>query len=99
MPQLDKFPILFQFKSFVLIFLFLYFFFLLIILPIIHTSLRLRKINIMFLLLSNLITEMEITRVVFISYITTRNVFINYIRITEIFFNILNKKVKINELK
>lgn len=97
MPQLDKFPILFQFKSFVLIFLFIYFFFLFVILPLIHISLRLRKLGILILLLSILITELEINKILFFSFIQTKNIFINFSKVNDVFLYLLNKKIRLNE--
>lgn len=99
MPQLDKFPILFQFKSFIIIFLFFYFFFLFVVLPLIHTSLRLRKVSIFALLSQGLITELETIRISFIVYLINRNVFNKYVNINEIFFSIINKKIRLNEYK
>jgi hypothetical protein len=44
MPQLDQFPLLFQFKSFILGFGFIYFVFLFFVLPVLHGILRTRKV-------------------------------------------------------
>ena len=44
MPQLDQFPLLFQFKSFILGFGFIYFVFLFFVLPVLHGVLRSRKV-------------------------------------------------------
>ncbi len=44
MPQLDQFPLLFQFKSFILGFGFIYLVFLFFVLPVLHGVLRSRKI-------------------------------------------------------
>jgi hypothetical protein len=97
MPQLDKFPILFQFKSFIIIFLFIYFFFLLVILPLIHFSLRLRKLGILILLLSVLITELEVNRILFFSFFQIKNVFINFLKLNDIFLVLINKQIRSNE--
>jgi hypothetical protein len=97
MPQLDKFPILFQFKSFILIFLFIYFFFLFVVLPLIHSSLRLRKIGILVLLLSLSISELEINRILFFSFFKVKEIFNNYLNINDIFFILTNKQIKLYE--
>ena len=47
MPQLDFFTLLFQFKSFFVFFLILYFFLLLVIVPRLHTIIRLRRLQIL----------------------------------------------------
>jgi hypothetical protein len=97
MPQLDKFPVLFQFKSFILTFLFLYFFFLLVVLPLIHFSLRLRKFGILILLLSVFISELEINKILFFSFFKTRNIFVDFLKLNDIFLILVNKQVRLNE--
>lgn len=49
MPQLDQFPILFQFKSFIFSFGFLYLAFLLFIVPALHGTMKSRKIFLNFI--------------------------------------------------
>lgn len=49
MPQLDQFPILFQFKSFIFSFGFLYLIFLLFIIPVLHGTVKSRKIYLNFI--------------------------------------------------
>lgn len=49
MPQLDQFPILFQFKSFIFSFGLLYLIFLLLIVPALHGTMKSRKIFLNFI--------------------------------------------------
>jgi hypothetical protein len=49
MPQLDQFPIIFQFKSFMFSFGFLYLVFLLLIVPTLHGTVKSRKIYLNFI--------------------------------------------------
>jgi hypothetical protein len=49
MPQLDQFPILFQFKSFVFSFGLLYMVFLLFIVPVLHGTMKSRKMYLNFI--------------------------------------------------
>lgn len=49
MPQLDQFPIIFQFKSFIFGFGFLYLVFLLLIIPNLHGTVKSRKIYLNFI--------------------------------------------------
>jgi hypothetical protein len=99
MPQLDQFPILFQFKSFIVIFVFFYFIFLLVVLPLIHVSMRLRKMSLVFLLIMTLLYERDIFRIFFILSKFFKFFYYNYNKVVDVFFNLVYKKIKFYEIK
>lgn len=98
MPQLDKFPLLFHFKSFILIFLFIYMFFLFIVLPLIHISLRLRKLLNSSLLFSNIILEFEIMKLSYLILTQIKNLSLMFVKLNDLFLNThINKQIKKDE--
>lgn len=97
MPQLDKIPILFQFKSFIVVFLFLYFFLLFYVMPIIHISLRLRKLVNLTIILSNLIIEFEYICLSLYLFFFIKDNSYSFLKIHDLLFIYINKQNKLNE--
>lgn len=99
MPQLDKFTILFQFKSFFFVFFIIYFIFLFILIPLIHITLRIRKVKLHSLAFSIFVMEIDIFRLFLYSYNINRTIFLNFSKLNNLiidgFLNYLNSnKIK-----
>jgi hypothetical protein len=86
MPQLDQFPLLFQFKAFFFAFLILYFIFLFFVLPIVHLNIKLRKYKLDFLFSIYFFFDLFRNNVLIDYLFIHKKLFLNFNFINELFF-------------